>query len=101
MRIVAALSIVLGGAVAAAAPVAHWDAGPGGFIDDGYALRSDGKAAAFITTDGATKATLHLAEVGGADMTVEGAPIDASAIYWLGAARGLIVRGPEGVGTGE
>ena len=101
MRIVAALLVVLGGAVAAAAPIAHWDAGAGGFIDDGYALRSDGKAAAFITTDGATKATLHLADVGGTDTTIEGAPIDASAIYWLGPARVLIVRAHDGVATAQ
>jgi hypothetical protein len=109
MRMLAALPVVLSGAVALAAPIAHWDAGADGFIDDGYALRDDGKAVAFITTDGATKATLHLVELGGPETKpetkpetrIEGVPIDATAIYWLGPARVLIVRSHEGVQTAQ
>ena len=101
----AALPVVLSGAVALAAPIARWDAGAGGFIDDGYALRDDGKAIAFITTDGATKATLHLVDVGGAtakpETTIEGAPIDATAIYWLGPGRVLVARSPDGHGGAD
>src|SRR3954465_14966903 len=74
------------------APLQRFDAAGAGFIDDAMALRDDGKAIAFITTDGATSATLHLADVGGSDVKVAGAPIDATAIHWLSAARVLVVR---------
>jgi hypothetical protein len=66
-----------------------FDTGGAGFIDDAYALRDDGKAIAYITTDGATAATLHLAEVGGKNVEVAGAPTDALAVAWLTPAKVL------------
>lgn len=100
MRIPISCALLLSGAAALAAPptpLARYDAGsPGLFIDDAFALRGDGKALAFLTTDGATGATLHLADVGGTDVKVAGAPVDAQALYWLSPGRVLIVSGPEG-----
>jgi hypothetical protein len=96
-------AILLASAAATAAPpsLAHYDAGGAGFIDDAYALRADGKAVAYLTTDGATAATLHLAEIGGSDVKVEGAPADAVALHWLSPTRVLVVRGREGGSTAQ
>jgi hypothetical protein len=80
-------------ASAAPEPIARYAAGSPGFIDDAYALRDDGKALAYLTTDGATAATLHLADVGGVDAKLAGAPIDAVALHWLGPGRVLVVHG--------
>lgn len=93
-----AIALASASALAAApAPLARYDAGASGaFIDDPIALRDDGKAIAFITTDGATTATLHLADVGGSDVKIAGAPVDAVAIHWLGPARVLVVSGQKG-----
>jgi hypothetical protein len=103
MRIVAACATILvaAGASAAPAPLARFDAGGVGFIDDGYALRDDGKALAYITTDGATTATLHLVDIGGSDIKIQDAPIDTVAIQWLGPGRILVVRGREGSSTAQ
>ena len=94
-------SVLLVAGAALAAPVQRIEAGSEGFIDDGYALRDDGKAIAYVTTDGATSATLHLADVGGKEVKVEGAPIDSVAIAWLSPTRVLIVRGREGGSTAQ
>jgi hypothetical protein len=96
-------AILLASAFASAAPtaLAHYDAGGAGFIDDPFALRDDGKAVAYLTTDGATSAALHLAEVGGRDVKVDGAPIDAVALHWLSPTRVLVVRGRDGAPQGS
>ncbi|HEX9102821.1 MAG TPA: hypothetical protein VF997_11490 [Polyangia bacterium] len=103
MRISVLASVLLVVGVAQAAPTAvqRFDAGGDGFIDDGYALRDDGKAVAFITTDGATAASLHLAEIGGRDVKVAGAPIDTVAVAWLSPTRVLVVRGRDGSSTAQ
>jgi hypothetical protein len=103
MRISIVATLLLTAGVALAAPTAmqRLDAGGDGFIDDGYALRDDGKAIAYITTDGATSATLHLVDVGGKDVKVAGAPIDALALAWLSPTRVLVVRGREGTSTAQ
>ncbi len=75
----------------AAAPVATFPAPSSGFIDDAFAIRSDGKAIAYLTTDGASQATLHLAEFGGAQTEVPNLPVTVSALHWLGPDRLLIV----------
>jgi hypothetical protein len=93
--------LAAGSALAAPASVQRIAAGSDGFIDDGYALRDDGKAIAYITTDGATSATLHLTDVGGNDVKVAGAPIDAVAVAWLSPTRVLIVRGRDGTSTAQ
>jgi hypothetical protein len=74
-------------------PVASYKSDSAGFIDDAYALRDDGRAVAYLTTDGAEKAQLHLADVPPAkpEAVVDGAPLHASAIHWLGPDRVLIV----------
>ena len=76
-------------------PLQRFDAAGAGFIDDAVALRDDGKAIAFITTDGATTATLHLADLGGSDVKIAGAPTDVTAIYWLSPTRVLVVNGSD------
>jgi hypothetical protein len=101
ISVLATVLMAASGALAAPAPVAHWDTGGKGFIDDAYALRDDGKAVAFITTDGATDATLHFAEVGGKDVAVAGAPTDALALAWLSPTRVLVVRGRDGTSTAQ
>jgi hypothetical protein len=66
------------------------------FIDDPFDLRSDGKALAWIATDGAASATLHLSEIGGADVKIERAPANAVAVRWLSPTRVLVIwRDPE------
>ncbi len=103
MRISVLAAVLSASAVVWAAPVAvqKLDAGGEGFIDDGYALRDDGKAVAYITTDGATTATLHLADIGGKDVQVAGAPVDALAVAWLSPTRVLVVRGRDGSSTAQ
>jgi hypothetical protein len=103
MRISALSAVLLAttSALAAPAPVQRFDSDASGFVDDAFALRADGKAVAYLTTDGATTATLHLANLGGTDVNVAGAPIDAVAIEWLSPTRVLIVRGREGVSTAQ
>jgi hypothetical protein len=103
MRISVLSAVLLATASASAAPAAvqRFASDDGGFIDDAYALRSDGKAVAYLTTDGATTATLHLADLGGTDVKVVGAPIDAVAVEWLSPTRVLIVRGREGTSTAQ
>jgi hypothetical protein len=82
-------------------PVQRFEAGDAGFIDDPITLRDDGKAVAFIVTDGATSATLHLADIGGNDVKIAGAPTDASGIVWLSPARVLVIRGRDGSSTAQ
>jgi hypothetical protein len=103
MRNLALCALLLAGATsrAAPAPVARYDSGGSGFIDDAFTLADDGKSIAFLTTDGATVATLHLATIGGGDVKIEGAPIDAVALHWLAADRVLIVHGSDGKLLGE
>ena len=103
MRISIVATLVFAARLVAAAPspVQRIDAATDGFIDDGYALRDDGKAIAYITTDGATSATLHLADVGGKDVAVPGAPVDALALAWLSPTRVVVVRGREGSSTAQ
>jgi hypothetical protein len=102
ISILSAVLLAAGGALAAPpAPLQRFDTGGAAFIDDAYALRDDGKALAFITTDGATTATLHLADVGGSDVQVAGAPVDAVAVAWLSPMRVLIVRGHDGSSTAQ
>jgi hypothetical protein len=103
MRITCLTLLLTASATAFAAPAAiqKYDAGSGGFIDDAFALRDDRKAVAFITTDGASAATLHLAEVGGKDASVSGAPTDAIALHWLAPGRVLVVSRREGASTAQ
>jgi hypothetical protein len=93
MRNVAFCALLLLSPSLLAAPIAHFDAGGGGFIDDALAVSDDGKRLAFLTTDGATSAVLHIVTVGGSDTKVEGAPIDVVALRWLSSDRVLIVHG--------
>jgi hypothetical protein len=66
------------------------------FVDDAFALRGDGKAVAWIATDGAAQATLHLSELGGKDVKIDRAPTTPTAVHWLSPTRVLVVwRDPE------
>lgn len=101
ISLVAAMMLATSSALAAPAAVQRFDAGSDGFIDDAYALRDDGKAVAYITTDGATAATLHLADIGGKNVDVAGAPTDAVAVAWLSPTRILVIHGSEGALTAQ
>jgi hypothetical protein len=61
------------------------------FIDDPFALRADGKAVAWIATDGASSAWLHLSEIGAAEKVVPNLPATPVAVHWLAPARVLVV----------
>ena len=67
-----------------------------GFIDDAYTVRDDGKAVAYVTTDGASGAQLHLVEIGGKENGTAAVSTHVSAIHWLGPERVLVVaRDPD------
>jgi hypothetical protein len=90
------LCMLLGWASSAiATPLARYEPGASGFIDDAFAISDDGKTIAFITTDGATAAVLHLATVGGTEIKIEGVPIDTTALHLIGPDRILVVSGAE------
>lgn len=95
------VGLVARSASAAPTVVQRIAAGGHGFIDDAYALADDGSAIAYITTDGATTATLHLAAVNGSDVAIAGAPADAVAVAWLSPKRVLVVRGRDGSSTAQ
>ena len=86
---------LLPAALASAAPKYTLKPDSSVFVDDPFALRGDGKALAWIATDGANVATLHLSELGGtdtkSDVKIEHAPVTATAIRWLSATRVLVV----------
>src|SRR2546430_1062024 len=68
------------------------------FIDDPFAFRDDGKALAYVTTDGATSAVLHFAELapGAPDAVIAGLPLTVAALHWVGPQHVLVVaREPE------
>jgi hypothetical protein len=60
------------------------------FIDDPFAISDDGQRIAYLTTDGASRGTLHFGEPG-AETTVGGLPLNVTALHWLGPARVLVV----------
>jgi hypothetical protein len=73
-------------------PVASYKPASSGFVDDAFAISDDGKSVAYLTTDGASAATLHLAPLpSGAESTVEGLPSNVRALHWLGPDRVLVV----------
>jgi hypothetical protein len=85
------VALAAGAARAQPAPLAELRAPEGLFIDDALALRADGGAVAYVTTDG-TRAALHLHELKPpADQTVPLAPGEVAALAWLGRARVLVV----------
>ena len=90
------LAILPAAVIAAAAPKYTLKPDSSVFIDDPFALRADGKAVAWIATDGASLATLHLSDLGGSDIRIDQAPTSATAVRWLSPARALVVwREPE------
>jgi hypothetical protein len=95
MRKLLCCALVMAAPSLYAAPIAHWESGAAGFIDDAFAVSDDGKTVAFITTDGASAATLHVAVVGGAETKIDGAPLDTTMLELLGADRVLVVHGSE------
>jgi hypothetical protein len=73
-------------------PVLALKSPPGLFFDDPFAVRDDGGALAYLATDGEKSAVLHLQPLpAGADVAVPGAPINGSALHWLGKERVLVV----------
>jgi hypothetical protein len=90
------LAILPAAVIAAAAPRYTLKSDSSVFVDDPFALRADGKAIAWIATDGANLATLHLSELGGADTKIEQAPTTATSVRWLSPTRVLVIwREPE------
>ncbi len=84
----------------APAPVATFKPASTGFVDDAFALSDDGKSIAYLTTDGASAATLHLAPLpSGAETVVEGLPPNVRALHWLGPDRVLVVSRADDVET--
>jgi len=73
------------------APVQTLKPDSSAFVDDPFALRDDGKALAWIATDGAANAALHLTELGGADVKIDRAPTTATQVRWLSPTRVLCV----------
>jgi hypothetical protein len=73
------------------------------FIDDPFAVREDGGALAYLTTDGAAPGTLHLKQFGGDDVTVAKMPPNITAVHWLAPERVLVVqRDPQsGIALGQ
>jgi hypothetical protein len=72
-------------------PLATYPAPSSGFIDDAFAIREDGKAIAWLTTNGASESTLHIAELGAAPHDITGLPATVVALHWLSSDRILIV----------
>jgi hypothetical protein len=95
MRSLLLCTLLLWASLAIAAPIARYEPGASGFIDDAFAVSTEGRTIAFITTDGATAAVLHIATVGGAEIKIEGVPIDVVALYFIGPDRILMVSGSE------
>jgi len=65
-----------------------------GFIDDPLALRDDGAALAYLTTDGAGTSALHLAALPAGttpEIVVEGLPGSVRALHFVGPDRVLVV----------
>lgn len=73
------------------APLAVYSPPSSGFVDDAFAIRDDGKAVAYVITDGATTAQLRIAEIGGVQSEVAGVPITVAQLHWLGPDRVLVV----------
>ncbi len=97
MRTLAAALYVLTATAARAdapKPIASYKVDSSAFIDDPFALRDDGKALAYLSTDGASASQLHLAEVpAGAkpEAVIPGLAVNTVALYWLGPDRVLAV----------
>jgi hypothetical protein len=91
MRRTTFLAALLACATAHAEPLAVYSAPSSGFVDDAFAIRDDGKAIAYVITDGATSATLRIAELGGLQSEVAGLPTTVNALHWLGPDRVLVV----------
>src|SRR5579871_2936930 len=72
-------------------PIATYQGPSSGFIDDAFALRDDGKAIAYVVTDGASTASLRMTELGGVQSEIAGLPTAIVAVYWVGADRVLVV----------
>jgi hypothetical protein len=63
-----------------------------GFIDDAFAVRDDGGAVVYLTTDGAKAVQLHIAPLpSGAEKTVDGLSDTVKSLHWLGPDRVLVV----------
>jgi hypothetical protein len=74
------------------APIATFPAPSFGFIDDVFALRDDGGAVAFVVTDGADRAELHLATLPDAkDKVVAKISPKTVAVRWLSATQVLLI----------
>lgn len=63
------------------------------FIDDPFVVRDDGKALAYVTTDGANTAALHVAAIppAGPETIVPNLPVDVWKVRFLGASDRVLV----------
>jgi hypothetical protein len=74
-------------------PLATYKTESSAFIDDPFAMRDDGQSIAYIATNGATEASLHLATVPAnqPEIVAPQAPAHPAALHWLGPERLLVV----------
>lgn len=79
------------GEARAEAPFRTVHAGEGGYIDDAFAVRSDGKEVAWVETDGIKPGTLMVGPPEGFPLAVKGVPADIAALHFLGERRLLVV----------
>jgi len=94
MKLLALLVLLVPAVAAAQTPV--WRVQPAtGFIDDAFALRPDGNAIAWLTTDGSGPSTLHLQAIDTSpapETVVPGLPSQVSSLWWLDNERLLVVN---------
>jgi hypothetical protein len=103
MRTFALATLCVASAAAAApapTPLLSLKSPPGQFVDDPFAVRDDGAALAYLTTNGTDESLLHLQPLpSGPEIKVAGAPLGASRLYWLGKDKVLIVSHDADKGT--
>lgn len=80
------------------APLTTFKIDTGAFIDDPFDVRGDGAQIAYLTTDGASPADLHLARVAAdkPEVTIKGLPGNIVVLRWVGEGRVLVITRDEG-----
>jgi hypothetical protein len=87
------LPILLTASLAQAAPLATFSSPSTGFIDDAFALRDDGRAIAYLITDGAEQVELHLAAIPSdkPETVLKNLHPGIVAVYWVSPSQVLLV----------
>src|SRR5690348_4620471 len=96
MRATLLLALLSAGVPAFAAPrapLATFKADPTVFIDDPFVIRDDGRAIAYISTDGANTAVLHVAPLpSGTETLYPGLPVDVYRLRFVAPAEVLVIE---------